>query len=53
MITYIYFFNFFISECVKVLIVDDDAFNTASLENILQKNFKIKVDKAMDGSIAY
>lgn len=36
----------------KILIVDDDVFNIATLETIMDINFKLKVDKALNGQEA-
>lgn len=36
----------------KILIVDDNIFNIATLENILAINYKIGTDKAMNGQEA-
>lgn len=36
----------------KILIVDDNSFNLIPLEMLLENNFSIKVDTAMNGKIA-
>lgn len=33
----------------KVLIVDDNIFNIVTLKTIIESNFKVKCDKAMNG----